>query len=196
MDSTRIKGFTNELLIANRIFTVDAMERNESGEPLPPERFPNEFYVDEPGQKIRKLPDLANAGGFWTVSTAVADVLRAFDLGRSSLYPTRTFRYDRKTPLEGEYFCLNFGETKSAFLPEQSHGARKPHANQDIWKLPLAPKDGDIAVDQAALSGPDLWIDPRVRKAIFLSNRLVDALKAAKLARNFGLFRCRIVAPA
>jgi hypothetical protein len=142
---------------------------------------------------MRKLPDLANAGGFWTVSAAVADVLRRVELGRTSLYPTKAFRYDRRTRLEGEYFCLNFGERKTAFLPEQSPRAEKPYPNEDIWKLPLAPNDSDIAVGQAALSGADLWVDPQVRNAFFLSDRLVQALKAAGLARRFGLFRCRVV---
>jgi hypothetical protein len=59
------------------------MLRNQAGEALPPERFPKEMYVKDPGKKIAKLPDIANAGGYWTVSAAVADVLRTVDLGTS-----------------------------------------------------------------------------------------------------------------
>jgi hypothetical protein len=65
-DSTLIKGFASDILIADRKRTIDAMERNEAGEALPPERFPKEMYRDL-GERARKLPDLANAGGFWTV---------------------------------------------------------------------------------------------------------------------------------
>ena len=79
MDTTRIKGFTSDLLIADRKRTIDAMRRNEAGEALPPERFPKEIFTDL-GEKIA-APDLAHAGGFWTVSAAVADVLRSVDLG-------------------------------------------------------------------------------------------------------------------
>ena len=50
-----------------------------------------------------------------------------------------------------------------------------------------------MAVDETALAGPDLWIEPRVMDAFSLSDRLAPALKAAKLARDFGLFRCRVV---
>ncbi len=195
MDTTLIKGFTNDLLVADKDSALDAMRRNEIGEALPPERFPKEFYRD-PGERVGKLPDLANTGGFWTVSAAVAGVLRSVDLGRSSLYPTKVFRYDRKTPLEGEYFCLNFGEQKQAFLPEHSPRATKnPYDKIDrgFRTLPLVPRDGDMAVDRMALAGPDLWIDPLVRDAFFLSDSLAQALMAAKLARRFGLFRCRVV---
>lgn len=126
----------------------------------------------------------------------MAEVLRGFDLGRTSLYPTKAFRYDRKTPLEGDYFCLNFGETKAAFLPEQSprkEGSAAFAKVQTKWTLRVVPKDGDLAVDETALVGPDLWIDPRVRSAFFLSDRLARALQAAKLARWWGLFRCRVL---
>jgi hypothetical protein len=106
------------------------------------------------------------------------------------------FRYDRKTRLEGEYFCLNFGERKSALVPEQSPRAKKnPYEKIDcgVRTLPLVPRDGDMAVVRETLAGPDLWIDPLVRDAFILSDHLVQALKAAKLARRFGLFRFRVV---
>lgn len=145
------------------------------------------------GKKYKKLPAIFNASGFWVVSTACADVLRQFDLGEGALYPTKLFQHDRTTPVEGEYFCLNFGNQKQAFVPEYSPAALKPHPTQDMWKLPFVPKDYDMAVTKAALVGPDLWIDPLVRKALFLSDPLAQALKAAKLTRPFGLRKCRVI---
>jgi hypothetical protein len=59
--------------------------------------------------------------------------------------------------------------------------------------MPLVPRDGDIAVDQTALAGSDLCIDPCLHDAFILSDCLAQALEAAKLARKFGLFRCRVV---
>ncbi len=64
------------------------------------------------------------AAGAVVVSAACADILRQFDLGHSSLYPIKLFQHDRGTPVEGEYFCLNIGERKDAFLPELSRGSR------------------------------------------------------------------------
>lgn len=131
MDSARIKGFTSDLLIADEDRTIDAMRRNQAGEALPPERSPKAMYVKASGRKIRKLPDLANAGGFWTVSAALADVLRRVELGRTSLYPTKAFRYDRKTPLEGEYFCLNFRRAENGVPARAVAAGREEPIRQD-----------------------------------------------------------------
>ena len=144
---------------------------------------------------MNKQPDIFSAGGVWAVSAACADVLRSADLGQSSLYPTKLFQHDRKTAIEGEYFCLNFGDTKEVFSRDDSPRARTPDYQDPVtyWLLPFDLKDGDIAVTSAALDGPDLWIDPKMKDAFFLSDRLVQALKAAKLTRRFGLRKCRVV---
>jgi hypothetical protein len=191
-DSTLVKGFDNDLRVADR---MDAVKRNDAGEALPPERFPKEFYRKS-HEKAQKLPDLANSGGFWLVSAAVADVLRSGNLGRTSLYPTQVFRNRKKTPLEGAYFCLNFGEQKRAFLPELSPLAERnwyDKIDRGYRYLPSLPKDGDIAVDRTARDGPDLWVDPLLRDGFFLSDRLVRALRAAKLTRRLSLRRCRVI---
>ncbi|PWR25316.1 imm11 family protein [Zavarzinia aquatilis] len=172
---------------------ADTMTRNQRGEALPAERFPAELYGKYSLKKINKLPDFCDALGYWVVSAAMADVLRQFDLGHTSLYPTRVYQHDRKTPVEGEYYCLNFGERKASFLADASPRANKVYPNQDIWALSLAPKNDDIALSANALEGVDLWTEePRFTRAFFLSDRLVTALRDAKLTRYLGLFRCRI----
>ncbi len=120
-------------------------------------------------------------------------MLRQFDLGEGALYPTKMFQHDRTTPVKGEYFCLNFGATKQAFVPEYSPRAYKPYPTQDIWQLSLNSEDDNIAVTKIAMDGPDLWADPDLRNAFFPSDTLVQALKAAKLTRRFGLQKCRVI---
>lgn len=102
-------------------------------------------------------------------------------------------QYDRKTPVEGTYYCLNFGNTTTAFLPEMSECINRPYDHSDIWSLKGKIDEGAVAVSANALKGPDIWIDTRMVRAFFLSDRLVQALKAAKLTRSFGLRRCRVV---
>jgi hypothetical protein len=191
MDTTLVRFLTVEGILNDIHWAADTMRRNERGEPMPAQRFPKELYGKYTGKKVKKLPDLCNALGTWLVSAALARVLRRFDLGRTLFHPTKAFQIDRKTPVEGEYFCINFGERKASFLPEQSH-ARKPWEDQDLWALQLAPKDDDIALGDAALEGPDLWIEEHFVDAFFLSDRLARALREAKLARHFGLRRCRV----
>src|SRR5262249_1022611 len=66
---------------------------------------------------------------------------------------------------------------------------------QTFWSLQYL-KDDDVAVSPAALAGSDLWMCPGVEGRIFMSNRVVEALKAALSDADFAdfeLHRCRVV---
>ncbi|WP_171181452.1 imm11 family protein [Ruegeria sp. HKCCD8929] len=191
--ASSLRGFHPDLWFTDESRTVDAMKRNAMGEPLPAERFPKEMYAEYKDKREKKQPDLFSAGGFWTVSAACAEVLCRFDLGQGSLYPVRLFQHDRSTPVEGEYYCVNFGAQKTAVLTDQSSRIKKPYENYDIWQPPLAMQDNDISVRSSSLSGPDLWIDPQMRDAFFLSDALAQALRAAKVSRPFKLRKCVVV---
>ncbi|WP_107498259.1 DUF1629 domain-containing protein [Thalassobius sp. I31.1] len=191
-DTTLIKGIDHNTYFEDKDAAVDAMRRNEAGEPLPADRFPSEMYAEYPDKRLKKMPDIFNAGGYWAVSVEVAAVLRQFNLGHTSLYPTRLFQHDRKTPVEGNYFCLNFGEVKSALVPEKSPAAEIPRYG---GKRDLSPsvEDGGLTLTRQACAVPDLWIDTELTNAVFLSDALVQALKAAKLTRRFGLRTCAVL---
>jgi hypothetical protein len=163
MDSTLIKSFFHsDVYFADKELALDAMRRTERSDPLPADRYPKEIYAKYPDKWMSRQPDIFTASGFWAVSAALAELLRQFNLGRTALYPTRLFQHNRKTLVDGDYFCLGFGETKEVFLPHQSPRARKPYPERDLWKLSLDPKDDDLAVSTRALDGADLWMDPKV----------------------------------
>ena len=107
-----IKGFDQDNYLKDNDLAVDAMKRNNVGQPLPENRFPKEMYAEYKDKKEKNQPDLFNAGGTWTVSAACAAVLRQFDLGDGNLYPVKLFQHDRSTPVEGAYYCLNLGRKK------------------------------------------------------------------------------------
>jgi hypothetical protein len=163
---------------------------------LKAECFPAEIYGD-PGanEADYRLADLFFAATVWVVSKAAADVLRQFDLGSGALYPVKVLKKDRQTPVGGEWFCINFGNRKEAFLLSESVPMRETFVRngEKAWRLKSVLKDGDIAVNQAANSGPDIWIDPLVAKAFFLSDALGTALKKAKADKGFFLHKCRVL---
>ncbi len=195
MDSSLIKGFKTDISEVDLHLTVVAQRCQQRAEPLPAERYPRAMYGDTPFTNIKKLPDFCNAGAFWTVSGAFADVLRQFNLGQTRLYPVQVFQFDRKTPVEGEYFMLAFGETKDTLRPEVSRLEQGSYSNPNAqeWKLILGGyKDGDVVLAPAALDGVDLWMESKLRRAFLLSDALVTALKAVKLTRRLSLRRCRI----
>lgn len=194
IDDTRsVKFFTSDLFEDDANKASETTKQNEKGIPLPADLFPKEIFVMYKGKRYKKLPAIFNASGFWVVSSACADVLRQFDLGDGALYPTKLFQHDRTTPVEGEYFCLNFGNQKQAVVPEYSPKLKKPYPSKDLWRLPTVLDNGDVAVTKTALEGPDLWVDPQIWGGLFLSNPLVQALKSAKLTRPFGLRKCRVI---
>jgi len=189
MDSTRIKGFTADPLLTGMSLGQMA-ELNQAGERMSAEHFPKEIFAEYPDKKEKKQADLVLAAGAVVVSAACADILRQFDLGHSSLYPIKLFQYDRKTPVEGEYFCLNIGERKDAFLREYSQKV----IEYGIGGFRMWPdlQDDDVAVSATARNGADLWVSPPLKRIFFLSDRLTQALRAAKMGRVFGFRACRI----
>ena len=200
-DSTLVKAITCDELATDPDPIIETMENSRKGKPMPADRFPKRLHRKYGDADIKKLPDICMAGGFWVVSAACADVLRQFDLGQTALYPVEIFQHDKKSRVEGEYFYLAFGETKNVFEPNETPDATglSTGATQKpirFWRPRAGFEDGNIAVNKLALEGVDLWIDPSLLRIFFLSHALVQALKAAKLTRRFGLRKCRIVTPA
>ena len=173
-------------------FSIECGERNIGGEPLGADCFPKEIYgAPHARESNYGVPHLFFAGSYWVVSKAAADVLRQFDLGGGALYPVRFLKKDRQTPVAGEWYCLNFGNQKGVLVAGESQ--RLMDWPRERWHPPFVTKDGDIAVNQAAEAGSDIWVDPKIVRCFFLSEALGKALKKVKAANGFFLTKCRIV---
>ncbi|MCB1510936.1 MAG: hypothetical protein KDJ36_08525 [Hyphomicrobiaceae bacterium] len=195
MDTTLIKGFDSDIYEADEEKALLGLRMTRRAEIVTPDQVPKIMWL-KPTQKLKNAPDLFLGGGYWIASAALADVLRQFDLGETKLYPVSLFRSDRKTPFDGEHFCVAFGEIKDTALPELSPRLGKvPYRTDPLWTLSLAPEDGDVALSPGATQGVDLWMEPKIRDAFFLSRNLVTALRAAKLTKRLGLTRCRVIRP-
>ncbi len=174
----------------------DIIKKIDAGLPLSADEIPDVFFgAPEATEKSYNFPHLFYAYGYWLVSKAAADVLRQFDLGGGGLYPVKVFKKDRVTPVDGEWFCINFGNVKDAFLPDESPTAMLRNIRPGIkgWVPSFVVKDGDMSVSSVALAGPSIWIDESVGSAFFLSAALGDALKKAKADKGFFLKKCRVV---
>ncbi|WP_428544033.1 hypothetical protein [Profundibacter sp.] len=176
-DTRLIKAFTPANFEQAKDRLLQAMRLNEKGVALPADHFPKEMYFNYRDKKVKRInPGFFYGGGFHCVSAAFADVLRRFDLGKGALYPVELFQHDRETPVEGEYFCINFGNQKQAAVPEYSPKLMKPSYPQKEgeppWILPAVLENNDITVTKSALEKPDLWVDPQIRESLFLSDPL------------------------
>lgn len=173
---------------------IDDGRRNRAGEALAADNFPRRIWATEDFDESLVLPHIFFAYTCWVVSAAAADILRQFEMGEGALYPVELFKKDRATPMGEGWFCLNFGNVKHAFKGgADSPKARRSGPSGTRWRLPYVLKDGDLAVTRAALDGPDIWIDPAISPAFFVSDRLAQALRAAGVHKPFGLKRCRII---
>lgn len=190
-DTRLIKPFDSALRFSDFERALQTARRYNRNEALAPGEFPDTYYGKYRNRRMPRQPDLFLAGGFWCVSAACADVLRRFDLRPGGLHPVRLFQNDRETPVEGEYFGLGFGAVKHALLPDQSKMDCREMSER--WSLRSTAEDDDVAVTPAVLEAADLWTDPKLFLGFFVSDRLAQALKAAKVARNFRLKRCRVV---
>lgn len=187
------QSITNPILKMDDHSSIDFDKRNASGEPMGPEFFPAEAWAapDANEREYKVLPNLFYGGGFWFVSAKAAEVLRAHDLGAGALYAVNVYGKDRETPLGDGWFCINFGNRKSAFLIEHAQRTRAQVGGKSPVFATL--KDDEFAVSTAALDGPDIWVDPQLWDSIFFSERLGRALKKTKAAHGFYLRSCRVI---
>jgi hypothetical protein len=141
-----------------------------------------------------RWPDISYFAGLWLISDKVAAILRSFDMGNGVIAPVKLFARDHVTLANGDWFVWKIGNMKAAFLPERSQHIR-PVPGRSFRMLTAG--DGDLACSTTANTGPDVWIDPKLRGVLFLGRKLGQALIAADLANEragFGaLIRCEVV---
>lgn len=171
-------------------------DRNSAGEPLAKDCFPAQIFPteDSPANKKHKLPHLFSEASFWVVSEAVRKILIQFDLGAGNLYPVHVLERDRRTPVGGDWYCINCGNRKNSLVVEKSVKMYDTYLFGGVkgWQPKAVMADGDIVLDRRALDGPDIWIEASLSAAFFLSGPLGDALRKAKLDKSFRMVRCAV----
>lgn len=161
----------------------------------PTDTLPLPMYADERGETYQRLQPAFAAGGGLNVCAPLADVFRRFDLGTGGVVPIQLFKFDRATPVDANYFLLTIIDRKETFLPEQSQNLFVALRTTPPMPggMPLEPKDGDIAVSEKARIGSDMWFDVKLPNALFMSGRLVAALKEAGFKGIFNPVKCSII---
>lgn len=174
----------------------EAMKRHTQGYVLQDEDLPEAVSVfDE--KSFKRVGELFIAGRFYAVRRRLACILEDFNLGEGGLIPFKSYRGDLKTPVNEEFFYINFGARKKTFLPAESKNVElitsNPSTRTETWDIKSAVVDGDIAVSTKALSGADLWAEENVKASVFMSDPLTIALQEAKLKLDLRFAECRIV---
>ena len=188
---TNQRPITSEIAENDLQRAIEISKFNALGKPLDASFFPSEvFGARHSLERHYQLPDLFRAGAFWVISDAAANVLRQFDLGKGAFYPVRVLKKDRQTPIKDGWFCINFGNARPLVIPAQSPVLRP--GPQDRYNFSVTLGDDELSVSAEALQPPDIWVDPQLWDNFFVSHRLREALRKAKLSKSFFLTRCRI----
>ena len=182
---------------SQRVFA--AISRQYAGLTVKREEMPEASAVYSM-KHFERAKDVFFIGAFLGVKGRVAEVLSKFDFGANGgLVPHTIYEADEKTLLPGPFYIVNFGPRKDCFLAEASTNIRKlgvdRGSGRTLWSLDYL-KDGDVAVSPAAVAGSDLWMCPGVEGRIFMSHRVVEALRTTLSDADFAEFelhRCRIV---
>lgn len=189
---TNQRPFRNDVAERDHDRLIQVKQANERGELLGPNDFPKEIFgATHALERHYQVPDLFAAYGYWMVSEAAAEVLRQFDLGQAQLRPVPVLKKDHCTPIGGNWFCLNFGNARRIILPEQSEKVRA--GPQGRYNISVTLADNQLAVSADALMPPDIWVDPQLWDAFFVSDALAKALREAKVSKSFFLTKCRVV---
>lgn len=138
-------------------------------------RIPDISWIERPHLSKLNMPDLfAIDMGFIVVGGRMKALLRRFELGETQLLELEIQSFDRARRIEGDYAILNVHEHKSTLVPDASTGL-KQSASGTRWFPNCADVDG-IAARTSASGGVDLWLDPKLKCVVFLSDRLARAI--------------------
>ncbi len=167
---------------------------------IPRDELPQESYAFSE-KHFRRARAFFWLRGFAAVKGKLAEILLDMDVGEGSeLVPHTIYGEDRKTPLKGPFYIFNLNARKRSFrsdLLERKHMITHfdyPEQGVDAYTVCPGPGDFALSVSLAALQGPDIWMEEQVwGGAYFVSERLAEALKKAKLADLMRLRECRIV---
>ncbi|MEJ6388185.1 hypothetical protein [Gymnodinialimonas ulvae] len=138
-------------------------------------------------------------GGFIIVSVKLSDILTRFNLGATQLIELPIYRDEHRTPTDlPPHFMLHVCETKDGFRPEESKGATR--MNNPLTGEPLpngpwvfrGPSEGDaIAILASDAGGVDLWGYRNLDGHMFFSDRLKQAIDAARIkSKDLTFSRC------
>lgn len=163
-----------------------------------PERFiPKSVRAqDAKSKKLGEVNVLVNH--FLVVGPKVAQVLQQSNLGNGALHPVRVLDHSGNLVSQDDFSFWNIGNKLAHFLPEESRDVKKSNYGNEkpgehLYFPRVNPVDDSLAFSRACLNGPDAWREKYLRKGTILSDRLMQALRAAKLDQYFEPVRCRVI---
>jgi hypothetical protein len=164
--------------------------RIQRGEQLTPWELASVFYIQtldydkkRDPKKPRFYPAFSNAYAF--VNSEIAEVMKRFNIGEHTLHPVQFFEHDTTTPIELNYYLLNFELERATIDVDRSTGIYpNTYVKEEEYSLTVDFAQAPVCAIQNANDGADLWVDKRFPNAFFVSDPLYQALKSLDLAKH------------
>ncbi len=167
----------------------------EYGELVDPALIGPDWAFHDGNPKGDMAPNFMCFGGrYMAVNQASKDLLETFDLGQIQFFPITVQNAGLKQTAwpKDQVYIMNVGNKKEAVVVEQPHKyafyERGKPRDAGLGR-PIYSISGPawVTVSAAALEGPDIWMDPRIVRGLFVSPRLAAGIKKAGLARGWVL---------
>ena len=174
---------------------LQAYRKYDQGLPLERRELPEALCVQD-AKRFARTAELFKIGSYYAVRGKLAEVLSEADLGEGGLVPIPVYEADRTTEREGPFYVLNWGARKNTLIGGESRSVELQGTGKSgmkYWSLKFGHKDGDLAVKASCRGGADLWFDPKLYTDFFMSGRLVEAIRRAKVKVDFDLSECRVI---
>lgn len=167
--------------------------RIKRGQPIGEGEIPRDFYNCNGWAFDETLPPMILIS-MPALRPELAAIFERFDLGAGRLHPVDLIENDRQTLISRDYRLLTPGNPIETLELVRSPNLRirvREDGSETFMFTP--PSDGATAtflLKPGFSCAPDIWMDPRLLAALFLSDRLVQALRVAGMDRFFRLTRC------
>lgn len=144
----------------------------------------------------RRLPNHFTSGGGFFFTNEFVDVLAELDLGDGFLTPVKMYEFNMRDEINEPAKILIPGNVKACFDFEASKKVidqmSTPKGRANPYAIKRMGHDW-VGVSRHALNGPDIWIDPNFRDALFFSDRAAQVIRDASLTEDIDLRRARVV---
>ena len=168
--------------------------------------MPDIMYATSEIRKDIELPGLFQINnGYLMMTEPFAEIVQRFRIGSTQISPVNFYDLELDEPVnDRHYYFLNVCEWHSYFLPEaggkELERTQRRSWSKDGYPVYSTPYDKNeeklYFFSKAALDAPvDLWHDPYLDESIFMSDALVDALKAEGFGSCLSLASCKLLDP-
>lgn len=167
------------------------------GQPLAQHLIPEHVYFSQPDltEDYRaSTPEWAKIhGALHLVSEKFRNLAASLDFGANEFFEIPLYENDHMTRRPRRWFLFHIRETKDTLVAEQSTGIKQRGGGDGPWRTQYG--EDVLAVSVSAATGVDLWVERRMAGRIFLSDRLMSALKAPGMHMGTLEFRSCLVVP-